>query len=24
MPPGSYRFRVSAAYPGGDWSQEGS
>lgn len=21
LPPGSYRFRVSAAYPGGDWSQ---
>ncbi|CAM5446530.1 diguanylate cyclase [Alishewanella longhuensis] len=22
LPPGSYRFRVSAAYPGGDWSQK--
>ena len=21
LPPGTYRFRVSAAYPGGDWSQ---
>ncbi|CAM5204637.1 GGDEF domain-containing protein [Alishewanella longhuensis] len=24
LPPGSYRFRVSAAYPGGDWSQKES